>query len=604
MSRIVISNNEFLFNSLIERNVSSGLEVSSVIKRLGVYFASFYKRVNKAENFFESNESDFILGSGTLIYNDSTSAEALEHILADYSGSIDVRNKILGNYSIALSKNSEVSVFCDPYAIHDLYFFEEGDSFAISNSLKELAEVKSNKNINISSLISETILSGYIGNETFIEGIYKLRGIEHLKLDSKGLAVVKGNYQKKEWNFDGKTIDHAVEQYVEMVRKYIVQISKVWNNIGVHQTGGLDNRLIFSGLMSVGVNPQLLYGRGNGILTTTNQEDLECVQEYSKIFSLNHHIMDWGHIDKDYTNTNIYNLYAKYGFKFAIYGAPEAFFNEYEGAIPNYPDFLEFGYFGENLRLREYVVEREKISLDEFFNDYLFGGRYGDINNVDFLPNSQEIKSKLREEYLREASLLGININNDILAKDFDEFRWIHARKADSRSLNLINEFTSSFAILSIPELHEFPWSLPAEWRKNAQFQLRVIHKLCPQALEIPLFSHGNLQTLNKESFSLTINYTWAQKVKSLMDKFKFNSHAIAYSKDIYFRFFERNKAKASLALRNRSSRESVEKIVEDYFENECPESLKFIKPQHYPGHIVGLYRYYLHIKALEHIFK
>lgn len=604
LSRIVISNNEYIFNSLIEKNIESGVEVSNIIKKSGVYFASFYKRVKKEKNFFESNKSDFILGSGTLIYKDSTNAEALEKIYADYSGSMDIRNKILGNFSIALSKNSEVSVFCDPYAIHDLYFFEEGSSFAISNSLKELTEVKSNKNINISSLISETILSGYIGNETFIEGIYKLRGIEHLKLDSQGLSIVKGSYQKKEWNFDGKTIDNAVEQYVGLITKYTEQISKVWNNIGVHQTGGLDNRLIFSGLMSVGVKPQLLYGRGNGILTTTNQEDLECVQEYSKRFSLNHHIMDWGHIDKDYTTNSIYNLYEKYGFKFAIYGAPKAFFNEYEGAIPDYPDFLEFGYFGENLRLREYLAGREKVSLDEFFNDYLFGGRYGDINNVDFLPNSQQIKSKLREEYLKEASLLGLDIDNDILAKDFDEFRWVHARKADSRSLNLINEFTSSFATLSIPELHEFPWSLPAEWRKNAQFQLRVIDKLYPKALEIPLFSHGNLQTMNKDNYSLSINYTWAQKVKSMMDTCKFNSHVIAYSKDIYFRFFEKNKAKASLALRNRSSIASVEKIVEDYFENDCPKSLKFINPQHYPGHIVGLYRYYLHIKALENIFK
>ncbi|KAA1166116.1 hypothetical protein [Pseudoalteromonas fuliginea] len=604
MSRIVISNDEKVFDSLVKENIKSGVELSNVIKRAGLYFASFYKRVKKNENFFESDNSDFILGCGTLIYNDSTSSEALEGIISNYEQSLSIRDNIFGNYSIVLSKDSVVTVFCDPYSIHDIYYYEENGTFAICNSLKELTKVKSNKSVKVSSLISETILSGYIGNETFIEGIFKLRGTEKLILQSEELSIVDVNYQKAVWNFEGKTVDDAVDTYVNLIKKYTSKIAKVWGEIGVHQTGGLDNRLIFSGLIDAGVKPLLLYGKGNGILTTTNQEDLECVKQYSKKFDLKHHIMDWGHNETDYSLNSINSLFNKYGFKFAIYGAPKSFFSEYEGGIPDYPDFLEFGYFGENLRLREYLDGRDSISLDDFFEDYLFGGRYGDINNPDFLPQSMEIKRTLRAEYLKEASLFGLNIDTDILAKDFDEFRWVHARKADSRSLNLINEFTSSFATLSVPELHEFPWSLPAEWRENAQFQLRVIHRLYPQSLTVPIFSHGNLQTLNKNNFSLTINYTWAQKVKSLMDVFNASSKVINYSKEVYFRFFERNKEKAKLALKNKSSTEYVVKKLESYFENECPKELSFIVPKHYPGHIVGLYRYYLHIRALEEVEK
>ena len=604
MSRIIITNDETMFNSLIDENIKSGVELCERKVCSGLYFASFYKRVNKNENYFENKESDFAMCSGTFLYRESTGVKGLENILLNYDNNLDIRNEIIGNYSFILAKDNEITVFCDPYAIYDLFYFEENGKFAVCNSLKELATIKSDKSVKVSSLISETILSGYIGNETFIKGVYKLRGTEKLVLNPDTLFVDNVNYNKKTWDFSQKTIEQAVEEYVDLVRKYTSQITKVWGDIGVHQTGGLDNRLIFSALMNSNVEPLLLYGRGNSILTTTNQEDYDCVLEYTKKFKIKNHIMNWGHKESDYSSNSIDNLYGKYGFKFAIYGASQSFFDEYEGGIPDYPEFLEFGYFGENLRLREYLGDRLSVPLDEFFDVYLFGGRYGDINDLNFLPDAEEVKQTLREEYLKEASLFGIYPGDEILAEDFDEFRWVHARQADSRSLNLINEFTSSFATLSIPELHEFPWSLPAEWRKSAEFQLRVTNSLYPKALDIPIFSHGNLQTLNRDDFTLAINYTWAQKVKSLMDTINVSDKMLNFSKGVYFRFMERNRDKASLAIKNKSSADKVEKIIENYLGGDCPEHLRFISPRHYPGHIVGLYRYYLHIRALEKFTK
>ncbi|EII3613623.1 hypothetical protein LG579_004598, partial [Vibrio parahaemolyticus] len=598
MSRLIISNSEILFKKLLKSHNDAGLSLCEEFKHNGMHLASFYKRVRPVENCTKYDGTSFAIASGTYTYEGDIGRNALCQALKCSENDEDFRNKFIGNYSIALSKGDVVEVYCDPYAIHDLYYFYENGQYAISNSLRDIAKLKENLSLMEENIVSETILAGYIGNETIFKGIYKLRGSEKLEITDNVLEVVNLGYKKKEWTFEGKTIDDAAQDYANLITKYSHFIAKGWgdNGIGIHQTGGLDNRLIFSAFMNLEISPTLLYGKGNSILTTTNKEDLDCVLEYGKKFGLNTHIMNWGHSREDFSLEFFESLFEKYGFKCAIYGAPKAFFSEYEGRIPDYPSFLEFGYFGENLRLREYVGSRSFISINEFFDDYLFGGRYGDINSVEFLPHSNTIKQKLKKQYLNEAKLFDLDFEEVIPAERFDEFRWVHARKADSRSLNLINEFTCSFSLLSVPELHEFPWSLPADWRRSGEFQLRVINKLFPQALDIKVFSHGNMQKFDRNNFNLNIDYSYAQKIKSLMDQLGINKDAVAFFKKLYFQFLEKDRGKAELAKKNISSTKLVSEILDKYLNEDCPKELKFINPNHYPGHIVGLYRYYLHI--------
>ncbi|OCH57488.1 hypothetical protein [Vibrio cyclitrophicus] len=602
MSRIAISNNINVFNELVERNLECGLTLSCNIESEGVYFASFYKRVKKVVNYYMEGDN-FILSSGTFVYKGKTGEEGLSLILNDYRLGNDFEKEIKGNFTIALSIDDHMRVICDHYSIHDLFYFTENDNtFAVCNSLSELAKVKNIKKINKSSLISETILSGYIGNESFIQGIYKLRGMEIIELSKSKLKVKITPQENLKFDLCNKSIEQAADMYCDMLQKHVKDIVNIWGDIAVHQTGGMDNRLIFSALVNQGSRPNLLYGRGNSILTTTNKEDLDCVLNYANRFSLPYQIMNWSHEASDSKPESWHNLYNRYGFKYAIYGAPQNFFDQYEGSIEHYPEFFEFGYYGENLRLREYLKNKDGVSIDEFFNSYLFGGGggYGDLNNIDFLPDSNSIKSKLRKEFIFEAQLNGIELDEYIDANDFDKIRWIHARRADSRSVNLINEFAPSFATLSTPELHQFPWSLPREWKEGAKFQLMVIDKLCSKALDVPIFSHGNPQVLNRNTFKLEKQITWQHKVKNALTSFGVNNNVLKVLTRLYFKYLETDNSKAELGMNNIQSKEETFRVLVDYLDNTCPDDLKYINASHYPGHIVGLYRYFLHVQALE----
>ncbi|MEL0613787.1 hypothetical protein [Marinomonas arenicola] len=603
MSGLIISNDLVFFENLYKSHLNSGFVLFKEERKNGVYIASFKKRVKDICSFKAEEDGSYIFSSGSFVYHNETGESALGNILNEFSNVKEVRDELIGNYAMAVTLSGETTLFTDPYGIYDIFYYENAGKFAVSTSLSSFASVFSEVKINKSALFSETILAGYIGNESIFEGVYKLRGVEEIALSKDSFKIKTLPYCSKKWDFSNLTIEDAVEQYKDLIVKYTSKVSSIWgDNMAIHQTGGLDNRLIFSAFANTGKKPQLIYGQGNSILTTTDNEDRDCVLEYAEKFKLNAHIMDWSHGEGSRGIDMWEQHFRRYGFKFSIYGAPVSFFEEYEGKIPKYPDFFEFGYYGENLRLREFLDGVEYVDTDVFFESYLFGGGggYGIINDDDFLPDSEYIKNKLKLDFINEAKLHGVDIGDKIYAKDFDRVRWVHARKADSRSLNFINEFAPSIAMLSIPELHEFPWSLPAEWRKNGEFQLRVIHSLCPKALEVPIFSHGKLQTLKKDEYSLKIKYTVAERIKFILESVKLPNKVVRSIANIYHNYFQLDRGKASALKSNSATMENAQNWILSYLEEDVSDQLRFVNPKNYKGHIVGLHRYAIHIYALD----
>lgn len=602
MSRIIISNNESKFHILVQRSIQAGLVVSSQQKWQGIYFASFYKRVKRVENFYKDNDENFAISSGTLLFDGDIGRNALKGVLNTSSQLDELRENLSGNYTVAMAHQGKVSVFCDPYAIHDVYYFQEEGDYAICNSLIDLACIKKDLSVNKSGLISETLLSGYIGNESMFQNIFKLRGVEELILGRNDFKIIRHKYECREWDFVGMDIDCAVRDYANLLRAQARNIRKAWPNVGLHQTGGLDSRLIFSALMAEGIRPKLLYGKGNSILTTTNKEDLDCVLDYANRFKLDLHLMNWSNRPTGESHSAWKGLFNRYGLKYAIYGASASFFSEYEGNIPDYPDFFEFGYYGENLRLREYLSGRDSVPLDEFFESYLFGGGggYGDLNKVSFLPDGDCIKEELRNQYMLEAEFYGLKPDGPLTKMNFDRFRWVHARRADSRSVNLINEFAPSFALLSTPALHELPWSLPAVWREGAEFQLRVINELHPEALEASIFSHGSLQHVDRSTFKIEKKHTLNERIKDILRSVGAGDKFIRTCASIYHRYFQSDKEAARLIELNQVTSEQASHWVYKFLDEECHEIHRYVNARSYPGHIVGLYRYALHIYAFQ----
>lgn len=352
-------------------------------------------------------------------------------------------------------------------------------------------------------LLEESLLVSPVGSNTPFKDIKKLLGYTWIKFSENQFREFSFKYLNGYKHVTQLSFDEMVSQYSKLVTDEVTKIKKAYHlkTFALHQTGGLDNRTVFAAMMSSGIKPMTLYGIGNTSLTNTNPLDLEIVKLYEKFFGLRLHIMDWSHEWKT-DRLNWDKQVFKYGFFQSLYGGSSNFFNEYERNINPIPDFVECGYFGEVLRQREWAYQgvnsRTKgYNFNQFLCDYLFGPGYGGLLDDRFSDKLKEIRESIRKSYLYELQKNQFKFDdhakeqNFFSIDDWNKVEWVHMRNGNSQFVSFLNLFTSSIAIFSTEQLHDFALNVPAKYLQNGKFQLAVINKLYPEALKIPILSHG-----------------------------------------------------------------------------------------------------------------
>lgn len=538
MARIVCSNDFNTYKRQVNRIRQNGLSHYENIEADGAYVAVFRKRMINNENCLCLSNGDFISSAGTLIYDLSLGKLALEKLYHDFNGDVvDIRRRCIGNYFVVLKKNGSIYGFVDKYQTLHVYYYCINGHWFISNSLADLGFSLTSPQIDEFSLIQESLLCQRIGKQSIFKNVYQLYGNEFIRIDLKtkefGLAPLP--YQRQRRNLRDAPIESIVDQYAELVIENVRVIANTFgSSIGLHMTGGLDTRTVFSAFTAVGCAPKLLmYGIGNNELTNTKAEDLEIVLEYAQTFGIDHYVMDWKHKEEDFTTDNWDKHFNKYGFCYSLYGSASNFFAEYEGKIPSYPLFMECGYFGENLRLREWLnnCKQNSFGIDEFVEKYYLKPPLKRVYD-----NYDGLTSYLITLFSEYSKMYGMLTRSQKVDRDnFDEFRWLASRWASSRMVNFLNEFTYSMAIFSIPELHEFPFDIPADLRKNATFQLMLIDRLNETVLDIPIFSHCHYQKLDKTDYTVAPILGIENRISRFLKRHGVTGSFYELLKSIYF---------------------------------------------------------------------
>lgn len=540
MARLILTNNLKKHQQAVARNVNAGFDDFISNQQSGIYTTVHKKKIKKLNNFVEFPNGDFCAMVGTCVYDERLGVSALEKIYSEFDGDIQViQRNALGNYIIAIKKNDRIAIFVDKYQILKLYYFNKDGDWFIANSLADIGEVLDSLELDEFAFIQETMLVGAIDTQSLFKGVFRLFGHEFIEIDcqSKSFKINSLSFSREHRNFNERSIESVVLEYADIVRSKFRTVAHFFGgNVRIHQTGGLDNRTVFAAFMSVGCKPKIMYGVGNSVLSNTQKEDLMICKEYKGKFDLDLYEMNWR---EEYLGADQYwaELFSRYGFNYSIYAGSRNFFKEYEGLIPNYPSFMECGYFLENLRLRDFAIESKKnrFSIDEFINDYLLGGGYGDLTgSPQFYKNIMGIKEALHSTLKKYMRLYGIEADPFFSLDDFDQVRWIHSRNCDSVTVNYLNDFAPSIAMFSLPELHEFPFDVPAKWRANARFQLMLIDALCPEALSIPIFSHCCKQRFNRKQFTLSPEYPFSQRVAKGLRSLGFSSTAYNMIRSLY----------------------------------------------------------------------
>jgi len=535
MSRITITNCKKKFEQDLLLNKEAGLTDYQVIETDNIFLAVYKKRIIKTENVLKFDNGDFVCAIGTIIYDELFEEEALKRMYMDFNGDIQkFREFSIGNYNICIKKEGVIHFFTDKYNFINSYYYNSNNNWFISNSLANVAIVKDKLKIDEFPLIEQCFFYDTIGNKTMFIDINRLYGNEQIKIDKNGanLKIDKIPYHIKKWDNTKKTNDEIVNDFKKNVSKNAKIIGSIFNeNIRLQMTGGLDSRTVHAAFLNEGFKLKTMYGIGNSPLTNTKKKDLDFNKLFNKKYKTDLYLMDWKtDLKKDIKNWKV--LFSKYGFQYFTYGGSKSIFAEYEG-INDYPQLILTGDFGENLKLREWAQNKNKelFSAEEIVEEYFFEGQkldkscYSKFNSfTDYYKSILSIYSKM----------FGIDTTNGISLQEFDLFRQIHAKEADSYYMNMINEFSHSILFFGIPDLYEYPWSVSAELRRNQKFQMHLIKSLCPEYSNLPIYSHSTHKIISKDLSLTTVNVNIEKKGRIIINLIKKIPKLFDLLKNIY----------------------------------------------------------------------
>ena len=468
------------------------------------YFLSIYKkRKIENENLYIFDNGDFVGINGTCIYKGKIGKKSLVNIYNEFNNISGIRKNAIGHYAIIIKKDNNIKIFTDKYNLYKVYFYIYEDSWVISNSLKAVAETLNRKVINKYKLFEEIIQIEIMGKETFYKGIYRLFGNEVIEVntESGNIVINKFDYQRETYNLIGKSLADCVNMYIPHVKKVFSSINNVFgDNLAIEQTGGFDTRCVFSALNSVGGKARLLYGVSDNPIVNQKEGDLEIVANLSKKFNRDLYIMNW-RSDCKIDEVLYGHYFEKYGFYFRIYGCNDNYFKEYEGLIPNYPKLFMNGYFGENLKEREWLntILGNSVNIHNIINWYHIP-LWISSETFKAKSNLKEYKNYLQSELINIAqNTYGLRvIRNTIRKDDFNELRQIFSRCMDNTILNFQNEFSYSLSPFGDLELYEPMFNIPYKYRNHNLFQFELIKALDSTVLEIPIFAHCKLKSLKQ----------------------------------------------------------------------------------------------------------
>lgn len=500
MSRFILLENEH-----IDSNYESILKKRSYERQKQLLFKGnlFVRKKLKVQscNSYFSTEG-FIVGVGTYIYKNETGLSSLQLILKDFLETLDVaeiRKKIKGAYSFCICLRNEVYVFNDYYGLYDVYYGNNHNGYFIGNEVSDLSFLVDSIEINEFEFLYQSFVGRYNTKKSILKGIFKLLNNEYIHIKSGKIFITKipsDKYKLKVPEFQNVT--QAIAYVDTLVSNVVKDILKCFGSIDICITGGLDSRLILASFIREqnSVN-HILYGESDNFYMFARNEDLCIAKKLSEISKTKLLKLNWS--NPEYNSSIDLNwqkeFFEKVGVLNTVYLGNKNVVNSLMCNKDLNISFLEFGYFLDPLRKREWVdySKRNNFSLDEYLNRILPDKKKIGYDNID------EFYNWVKEMYVDSLSDLNILDYSRIPIEYANIMEWFcRQRYTDSKMCVFVNNYTHSFPIFSVPEIHEFILKIPYDALSNAKFQIKLISTIYPELLKIKIFSHRRYYNINK----------------------------------------------------------------------------------------------------------
>lgn len=456
------------------------------------------KKLNINDTISYTEENGFVIGVGTFLYKHQTGTLALKAIYTDFESERDISNlkkNIYGIYSLCICRGDICYVFNDYYGIYDVFYGAIENDYFVINNLADLP--LDNKEINEYPFVLQCFCGANFSSEGIIKGCHKLLGDEYLVIEKyltlQNISCVDYKVDVPKFQSTKQALIYLEEQIVSVVD----DIYKSFGEVDICMTGGLDSRLILGCFLSNQTNNvhQLLYGRSKSFHIYTCLEDEKIVNKLANLTGIPVKKLDWTSpeffegIDMKWQK----QFYKEVGYNNTIYCGNKKFTESLVRRGGG--NFIEFGYFLEAIRLREWVEVKNKpyFSLDEYIDRY-----FRALWNIDYSSNSS-FRKWLEQLFKDKLKYLNIENYSKIPIEYVNEVEWtFRERITDSRMHVFINSYLYSFPLFSVPQIHDFILRIPNCEMARAKFQIELIKMLNSKLLKVPIFSHRRQYRINR----------------------------------------------------------------------------------------------------------
>ncbi|MEF8843538.1 MAG: hypothetical protein V5A62_18255 [Haloarculaceae archaeon] len=481
---------------------SAGLDTSGYRSGPGYDVRAYEKRAIEATNFVELGAGEWICSAGTVVSDGELGEAPLREMYRQLAsdGVPGGRSSVFGHYAVAAKRGDTVTVFTDPMGAFRLYYGEDDSRLVVSNSLQVVAESLPSRTVDPIRVIEDAFQQAIsTGEDTFYEGVKRLFGSQVLTVDlpEGELSVDRLPTEPHDVSRDTSSISEAVERYRSEVRDVFGQLAGI-DSIALNATGGLDTRTVLAALLDAGISPQLMYGVGNSGLTNTKRADLETGLELAETLDLPYYRMDWSD-DHPHDRETLAELFERHGFLFSKYGTPRQMLAELDGGITPYPTLQLGGYSPAFTNKRLWETDQGGYSFEELVEHFVHAG----VDDTAF-----ECEECYREDLAREVRIALERGSIDYPDRNAPLGTFVRARlllyvRPSADPANLFNEFAYYLAPFLLKQLYDPLLEVPMEYRRNDEFQVRLIHALQPEVFEAPVFSGIEPATIDLETFTM-----------------------------------------------------------------------------------------------------
>jgi hypothetical protein len=451
----------------------------------------------------QCENGDWICSAGTIIYNGRLGEQALRDCYADFvAGGIQtLRSTAIGHYAVAIKLKDKVSIFTDQQGALNLYYISEGSFWFVSNSLQVCASALPNLKIDATKLLVIALQTQLPGEDTFYAGIKRLFGTQVIQIDlGLGTFCVERIPKRSPVRSHGlSTILDFIDQYKQEVRTVFQELAAV-GQIGLFATGGMDSRTILAALLDQKAPLMLMYGVGNSRLTDYHARDLDIARTVAELYNLSFKQLDWSG-NQPHDEESLQEIFQTYGFQAEIYGAPESFLRAFNGGITPYPTLLLGGYSPAFTSARPWELPQQDFTFGDLVSDAMrFQG--STVEESRCLVDKDAYRSAFAAEVRTGLNCAEIHYPDTGASLDtFVEAKLFLYIRAESRFLNLANEFGHYVAPFLMTRLYDPLLSVPLRYRAKDEFQLRLIHALEPELVRVPFFSSLGQTKVNPATF-------------------------------------------------------------------------------------------------------